>query len=182
MEREWARMSGLGWIGKNGCLIQPRKGSWFFLSEIILDIDLPPDPPETADLCGSCNRCVRACPTGALLGNGLLDARRCISYLTIEIKANQEKPTDLSWDDWFFGCDICQDVCPWNRQPLSRQMEDLKPRAELLKLREMLDIQSAPGDELSGLIQGTPLNRAGSEKLLKNFHWIQPDAHQKEPG
>jgi epoxyqueuosine reductase len=114
LERDLAMRAGLGWIGKNTCLINPQSGSYFLLAEILLGLDLPPDPPFTGDRCGSCARCIDACPTACILPDRTIDAGRCISYLTIENKA--EIPEDLRplMGDWLFGCDICQMVCPWN--------------------------------------------------------------------
>lgn len=114
LERELAMRAGLGWIGKNSCLINPQRGSYFFLSEVLLGIDLPPDEPFVTDQCGTCTRCIEACPTHCILPDRTLEARRCISYLTIENKA--EIPVDLRplTGAWTFGCDICQLVCPWN--------------------------------------------------------------------
>jgi epoxyqueuosine reductase len=115
LERELAQRAGLGWIGKNTCLIHPRLGSYFLLAEVMLGVDLEPDPPFTDDRCGTCTRCIQACPTGCILPDRTLDAERCISYLTIENKGSI--PADLRplMGRWVFGCDICQLVCPWNR-------------------------------------------------------------------
>jgi epoxyqueuosine reductase len=115
LERDLAQRAGIGWIGKNTCLINPSQGSYFLLSEILLDLDLEPDPPLTTDHCGTCTRCIEACPTDCILPDRTLDARRCISYLTIELK--EDIPVELreKIGDWVFGCDICQAVCPWNR-------------------------------------------------------------------
>ena len=114
LERDLAQRAGIGWIGKNTCLINPKQGSYFLLSEIFLDLALEPDPPFITDHCGTCTRCIEACPTDCILPNRTLDARRCISYLTIELK--DDIPTELreKMGDWVFGCDICQMVCPWN--------------------------------------------------------------------
>jgi len=115
LERDLAQRSGIGWIGKNTCLINPKQGSYFLLSEIFLDLALEPDAPFITDHCGTCTRCIEACPTDCILPNRTLDATRCISYLTIELK--EDIPTQLreKIGDWAFGCDICQMVCPWNR-------------------------------------------------------------------
>jgi epoxyqueuosine reductase len=115
LERDLAQRAGIGWIGRNTCLIHPKHGSYFFLSEILLDLILQPDPPFVTDHCGTCRRCIEACPTDCILPDRTIDARRCISYLTIELK--DDIPIDLreKIGDWVFGCDICQMVCPWNR-------------------------------------------------------------------
>jgi epoxyqueuosine reductase len=115
LERDLAQRAGIGWIGKNTCLINPKQGSYFLLSEIFLDLDLEPDPPFITDHCGTCTRCITACPTQCILPNRTLDATRCISYLTIELK--DDIPIELrdKMGEWVFGCDICQMVCPWNR-------------------------------------------------------------------
>jgi len=115
LERDLAQRAGLGWIGKNTCLIHPKQGSYFLISEILLDLELEPDPPFATDHCGTCTRCIQACPTDCILPNRTIDAARCISYLTIELK--DDIPVELrgKMGDWIFGCDICQMVCPWNR-------------------------------------------------------------------
>ena len=115
LERDLAQRAGIGWIGKNTCLINPKQGSYFLLSEIFLDLALEPDPPFTTDHCGTCTRCIQACPTDCILPDRTLDATRCISYLTIELK--NDIPIELreKIGNWVFGCDICQNVCPWNR-------------------------------------------------------------------
>ncbi len=115
LERDLAQRAGIGWIGKNTCLINPKQGSYFLLSEILLNLALEPDIPFVTDHCGTCRRCIEACPTDCILPDRTIDARRCISYLTIELK--DEVPAELreKIGDWVFGCDICQMVCPWNR-------------------------------------------------------------------
>lgn len=115
LERDLAQRAGIGWIGKNSCLINPKQGSYFFISEIFLDLELEPDAPFVTDHCGTCTRCITACPTDCILPNRTLDATRCISYLTIELK--DDIPVELreKIGNWVFGCDICQMVCPWNR-------------------------------------------------------------------
>jgi len=115
LERDLALRAGLGWIGKNTCLIAPGIGSYIFLAELLLDIEIPPDQPFEADRCGSCTRCIQACPTHCILPNRTLVASRCISYLTIELKSEIPEPLRRLMDNWIFGCDVCQTVCPWNR-------------------------------------------------------------------
>jgi epoxyqueuosine reductase len=114
LEREIAQRAGLGWIGKNTCLINPQAGSYFLLAEILLGIELPPDEPFTSDHCGSCRRCIEACPTNCILPNRTIDANRCISYLTIEEKGHIPLELRPLIGNWVFGCDVCQQVCPWN--------------------------------------------------------------------
>lgn len=127
MERELAVRAGIGWQGKNTCVISPRIGSWIFLAEILTDLELPFDTPEP-DHCGSCTRCLEACPTGALFAPYQMDATRCISYLTIERKDPIEEAFQDKIDGWIFGCDICQEVCPFNRKAPSSQDPYVRPR------------------------------------------------------
>lgn len=115
LERDLAQRAGLGWIGKNTCLINPRQGSYFLLAEILLDLQLEPDAALTTDHCGKCTRCIQACPTKCILGDRTIDAGRCISYLTIELKDGIPRGLRSLMGDWIFGCDVCQIVCPWNR-------------------------------------------------------------------
>ena len=115
LERDLAQRAGIGWIGKNTCLIHPRHGSYFLLSEIFLDLELEPDAPFITDHCGTCTRCIEACPTDCILPDRIIDATRCISYLTIELKDDIPLELREKTGDWVFGCDICQQVCPWNR-------------------------------------------------------------------
>ena len=114
MEREWAQRAGIGWIGKNTNLITKEFGSWVFLGELIINYELKYDPPFKEDLCGTCNLCIDDCPTDAIVEPYSLDARKCISYVTIEHRGDFEKENSIDLNEWIFGCDICQDVCPWN--------------------------------------------------------------------
>ena len=115
MERNWAQKSGLGWLGKNTLLISKQKGSFFFLAEIILDLELQYDAEFKTDHCGSCTKCIDACPTQAILPGSTIDGSKCISYFTIELKDEIPRAFKGKFEDWMFGCDICQDVCPWNQ-------------------------------------------------------------------
>ncbi len=132
MERQWAEKSGLGWIGKNTLLINKDRGSFFFLAELIIDLELESDGP-IKDYCGTCTRCVDACPTDAITPYQL-DASKCISYLTIELKDNIPTEFKNQMEGWAFGCDICQDVCPWNRFSKAHQEEAFQPKKELEEL------------------------------------------------
>ncbi len=131
LERELAQRAGLGWIGKNTCLIHPQKGSFFLLAEILLGLELVPDTAFTADRCGTCTRCLDACPTGCIQPDRTLDARRCLAYLTIELKGAIPPELRPSLGEWVFGCDICQQVCPWNARfsnpQTTRENVDLLP-------------------------------------------------------
>jgi epoxyqueuosine reductase len=131
MERQWAKKAGLGWLGKNSLLLNREMGSFFFLAELIIDLEVEPDLPLAKDYCGTCTACVEACPTDAIVQAGVIDGSRCISYLTIELK--DAIPTEFSgkMDNWAFGCDICQDVCPWNRFSRPHQEPQFHPNPEL---------------------------------------------------
>lgn len=166
LERDLAQRAGLGWIGKNTCLIHPRLGSYFFLAEIFLGIELRVDQPFVYDRCGACTRCLDACPTGCILPDRTIDSRRCISYLTIELK--EEIPVDLRSNigGWVFGCDICQQVCPWNRRvsasggagdPLALSVSDLA--------REL----SLSPEEFNRKYRGRPMKRAKRRGYLRNI-------------
>ena len=131
-ERAWAKISGLGWIGKNSLLINKNMGSYFFLAEIVCDLDLEYDS-IVSDHCGTCSKCIDACPTNAITEAQVIDANRCISYLTIENKDDIPKELSQSFNDYIFGCDICQDVCPWNRFSKPHNEKELLPKEELNK-------------------------------------------------
>lgn len=135
MERVWAEKSGIGWIGKNGLLITKKSGSFYFIGEIILDLECEPDGP-IKDYCGTCTACIDACPTEAILPNKTLEANKCISYLTIELKNDIPKQFHGKLDDWIFGCDICQDVCPWNRFSEPHHEKLFNPKEEILNMNK----------------------------------------------
>ena len=132
LERAWAKKSGLGWVGKNTNLISKKVGSFFFLAEIILDLDLVYDS-EVTDHCGSCTACIDSCPTDAIYEPYKLDATKCISYLTIELKDKISNEFKGQLNDWIFGCDICQDVCPWNKFSINHEEPLFNPRSEILE-------------------------------------------------
>jgi epoxyqueuosine reductase len=164
LERDLAQRAGIGWIGKNTCLIHPKQGSYFFISEIFLDLALEPDSPFVTDHCGTCTRCIAACPTNCILPNRTIDATRCISYLTIELK--DDIPIELreKMGDWVFGCDICQMVCPWNRfasegDPIFSDKEPL-PSPEDLTLTPQT---------FNARFKRTPITRAKRRGYLRNI-------------
>ena len=168
LERDLGQQAGLGWIGKNTCLISPRLGSYLLLSEILLDLELEPDAPVTTDHCGSCTRCIEACPTDCILPDRTLDARRCISYLTIELRGSI--PTDLRPEigNWIFGCDICQMVCPWNRfsPPQGDQAFSDQSRVAGPLLKDELALSP---DEFKLRFQRSPIRRAKAPGYLRNL-------------
>jgi len=168
LERELAQRAGLGWIGKNTCLISPEYGSYFFLAEVLLDLPLEPDQPIKTDHCGECTLCIEACPTNCILPDRTLDASRCISYLTIELKGTIPLELRQLTDDWIFGCDICQQVCPWNlrfAEPTADQA--FQARAFLNEPTPRDFLQLTPQDYRTALSK-SPLKRAKRSGLLRN--------------
>ena len=172
LERDWAKRSGLGWIGKNTLLINPKKGSYFFLAELILDLEIIPDGP-IRNHCGTCRRCIDACPTDAISEKGyVMDGSRCISYLTIELKERIPEEFRQKMDQWMFGCDICQQVCPWNRfaqdhdEPLFEARSDLleKSKQEWLELTE---------DVFRDLFRKSAVKRTKYSGLKRNIAFLQ---------
>lgn len=168
-ERVYAQYAGLGWIGKNTCLINEDLGSWIFLAEIICSLPLEPDSPPL-EQCGSCARCLEACPTGALVDPGVLDATRCLSYLTIELKGAIPEELRTAIGHHAYGCDICQEVCPWNIAPGIGKSPDheWQPRPGLDDAR-LLDLWNRPDDELRSLLKGSAMKRAGVKRLRRNI-------------
>jgi epoxyqueuosine reductase len=162
LERELAQRAGLGWIGKNTCLIHPRQGSYLLLAEALLDLELEPDAPFTADHCGTCTRCLDACPTSCILPDRTIDARRCISYLTIEVKGAIEPELRPAVGNWLFGCDICQQVCPWN-------VRFAPPQAIPSTHGGPVDAHDVlEGEGLMEQLRGSALHRAGRTGLTRN--------------
>jgi len=166
LERGWAERAGLGWIGKHSGLLSEGLGSWFVLGEVLLDRELAPDPPLTREHCGTCRRCLDACPTGAIVAPYQLDARLCISYLTIELRGPIPIELRASVGDWIFGCDVCQDVCPWNRFAPPAREARLHGRAlEDWTLVRFLSLDETGFDRL---FAGSPIRRAQRMGFLRN--------------
>lgn len=173
LERTWAQRSGLGWIGKNGNLITKTGGSFFFIATLITDLDLVPDDPYAKDYCGSCNRCVEACPTGAILPDKTINGSHCISYFTIELK-DQLIPDQWKekFENWLFGCDTCQDVCPWNRFSKPNQQAGLTPLPEILNFTTG-DWESLTEENFRALFRHSPLKRTKWEGIKRNLKFIK---------
>lgn len=170
MERQWAEKSGLGWLGKNTLLITKSQGSFFFLAELIIDLDLEPDGP-IKDYCGTCTRCIDACPTGAITAYEL-DASKCVSYLTIELKEGIPEEFKGKMENWAFGCDICQDVCPWNRFSKPHQEEAFLPSKELLELFNN-NWQDLTEEVFSQVFRKSAVKRTKLEGLKRNLQFLK---------
>ena len=168
LERDFAKIAGLGWFGKNTMLINKHAGSWLFLGALLTDVELEPDSPHNTSHCGTCTRCLDACPTDAFAAPYVLDARKCISYLTIELR-DQPIPMQLreGMQDWIFGCDICQEVCPWNRKATDTAIPEFQPVDDLspLDLKWLLSLTEA---EFRERFRRTPFDRPGRSGLLRN--------------
>ena len=167
LERDFARLAGLGWIGKNTCLIDRKAGSFTVLGSLLVDVELAYDRPIEANHCGTCTRCLDACPTDAFDGPYQLDARKCISYWTIEHKGAIPDGPARSLEGWAFGCDICQDVCPWNRKAPAGREPMLEPRAELVN-PDLIDWLAADPAAFARSLEGTALARSKRTGLLRN--------------
>lgn len=174
LERDWAKRSGLGWVGKNTLLLSPVKGSWFFLGEIILDLELSYDLP-IKDHCGTCTRCIEACPTEAISPQGyVMDGSKCISYLTIELKETIPESFKGKMENWAFGCDICQQVCPWNRFSTPHREAAFQADKNLLDLSAE-DWQQMDPQQFEKFFSHTPVKRAGYEGLKRNLQFLKPN-------
>ncbi len=175
LERTWALRTGAGWIGKNGNLINKQTGSFYFIATLIVDLPLFYDDPFAKDFCGTCRKCVDACPTDAILDNKVVDGSKCISYFTIELK-DALIPSEMKgkFDDWLFGCDVCQDVCPWNRFS--------NPTAEIAftPIPEILNLSTKEWEEMgeqafAGIFKESPLKRTKYAGIQRNLKFINPD-------
>ena len=175
LERTWAQKSGLGWVGKNGNLINKQSGSFYFIATLITDLELEYDDPFAKDYCGTCTKCIDACPTDAILPGKIIDGSRCISYFTIELK-EMLIPDNMKgqFDNWAFGCDTCQDVCPWNRFSKPHQEPAFQPIPAILDLstQDWLDMTA---ESFKQLFRDSPLKRAKYEGIQRNLRFIQQD-------
>ena len=169
LERDLAQRAGLGWIGKNTCLIHPEKGSYFLLAEVLLGIDLEPDAPFVPDLCGTCTRCLDACPTACILPDRTIDARQCISYLTIELKSEVPAEMRSQTKEWVFGCDICQQVCPWNQRFAAPNGDPAFAARPGVPQPDLLEELSLSPQDFRAKFKGSPVKRAKRRGYLRNI-------------
>lgn len=173
LERRWAQKSGLGWIGKNANLITKSSGSFYFLATLIVDLELDYDDPYAKDFCGTCTRCLDACPTQAIVSPSVIDANKCISYLTIELK-DELIPNELAgtFQNWMFGCDVCQDVCPWNRFSTPNTEESFTPIPEILNFTTG-DWEQLDEDFFKVLLKHSPIKRSKWKGVQRNLQFIK---------
>ena len=173
MDKAWAQKSGLGWMGKNTNIIHPKAGSFFFIAELILDLELEPDGP-IKDYCGTCTACIDACPTEAIVQPYVVDGSKCISYLTIELKdAILPEVFRSQMDNWMFGCDVCQDVCPWNRFSKPHSTPAFLPNDQLLQLSKA-DWQDLTEEVFRELFRNSAVKRTKFEGLKRNIGFLKP--------
>lgn len=172
LERDWARRAGIGWVGKNTLLIHPRAGSWFFLAELILDLELIYDQP-IKDYCGTCTRCIQACPTQAIAPQGyVVDGSKCISYFTIELKDALPEPYRGKFENWMFGCDICQEVCPWNRFATTHAEPAFEPHPDLLEMTQS-DWIDLSEEVFQTVFKRSAVKRTKFSGLKRNIAFLQ---------
>ncbi|MBA2745857.1 MAG: tRNA epoxyqueuosine(34) reductase QueG, partial [Flavisolibacter sp.] len=172
LERSWAQKSGLGWIGKNGNLINKNSGSFFFIATLITDLELEYDDPFAKDYCGSCRRCIDACPTNAIQENRVVNGSQCISYFTIELK-EEIIPEEVKgkFDNWMFGCDICQDVCPWNRFSKQHEEPAFQPIPQLFEFstKEWKELSE---EMFKNIFKHSPLSRSKHKGIQRNINFL----------
>jgi len=171
MEKAWASRSGLGWIGKNTNLISKKTGSFFFIAEVIIDLELEYDSPTT-DHCGSCTKCIDACPTEALIAPYQIDGSKCISYLTIELKDQIPNEFKYKMDNWAFGCDICQAVCPWNRFANEHEEESFSPKEELLEMTKN-EWSEITEEVFENLFKNSAIKRTKLNGIKRNIKFLK---------
>ncbi len=177
MDRAWAKNSGLGWIGKHSLLLTKGAGSYYFIGELILDLELTPDGPVT-DHCGSCTRCLDACPTEAILPHGVVDATKCISYLTIEYRDEIDASFGPNMENWAFGCDICQEVCPWNRFARPHQEEAFQPKEGFLEMKAE-EWHEITEEVFQRIFKKSAVKRAKYKGFTRNLKFLRD--HQSAP-
>lgn len=172
MERQWAKKAGIGWTGKNSLLLNKTRGSFFFLAELIIDLEAAPDLPATQDYCGTCTRCIDACPTDAIVQPGVVDGSRCISYFTIELKEELPVSVKGKFENWIFGCDICQDVCPWNRFSKPHSEPEFIPHPELQQIKKE-DWEEITAETFAKVFQKSAVKRTKLEGLRRNIRFLK---------
>lgn len=172
LERTWAVKSGAGWIGRNGNLINKQTGSFYFIATLIVDIELEYDDPLAKDFCGSCRKCIDACPTDAIGNNKVIDGSKCISYFTIELKdALIPEQMKGKFDNWLFGCDVCQDICPWNRFSKAHSEPAFSPIPEILNLGTR-EWETLSEEAFARIFKGSPIKRAKYKGIKRNLSFI----------
>lgn len=172
LERAWAERAGLGWNGKHSLLIEKQKGSFFFLAELIIDLELEYDAPTKTDHCGECTRCIDACPTEAILPNNVIDSNKCISHLTIELKDSIPNQFKNDMENWMFGCDICQDVCPWNRFSKPHNEPLFAPKEALLNFNKK-DWEEITEETFGKIFQKSAVKRTKYSGLKRNIAFLK---------
>jgi epoxyqueuosine reductase len=177
MEKELAQLAGVGWVGKNTCLINERIGSWVLLGEVITTLELPADEPAV-DRCGTCRRCIDACPTGAITGPYQLDARKCISYLTIEHREEISEELQGQMGEWLYGCDICQDVCPWNKRAPVATMPELRPRFASGTI-DVCEVLGWSAEDYRRELKGSAMKRVKLPVLQRNARIVEKNLKER---
>ena len=173
LDKAWAAKSGLGWVGKHTLLLTQQRGSFYFVAELIVDLELEYDLPTT-DHCGTCTKCIDACPTQAITEPYVVDGSKCISYLTIELKDNIPSEFKGQYEDWIFGCDICQDVCPWNRFSKTHNEPLFNPHPELLSMTKK-DWEEITEDVFKDIFQKSAVKRTKLEGLKRNIQFLRKE-------
>ncbi|MFN7013604.1 MAG: tRNA epoxyqueuosine(34) reductase QueG [Bacteroidia bacterium] len=172
MDKVWAKKSGLGWMGKNSNLINKQQGSFFFIGEIILDLELPEDGP-IKDYCGTCTRCIDACPTNAIVEPYVVDGSKCISYFTIELKKEIPNEVKGKFENWVFGCDICQDVCPWNNFSKPHNEPRFEPALSLMEMTKK-DFENLTEETFNRVFKKSAVKRTKFNGLKRNIQFLKP--------
>jgi epoxyqueuosine reductase len=174
LERSWAQRSGLGWIGRNGNLITRQGGSFFFIATLIVDVELNYDDPFAKDFCGSCKKCIESCPTEAIMPDKTINGSQCISYFTIELK-DEIIPEAMKgkFQNWMFGCDVCQDVCPWNRFSKPHKEKSFQPLPEILNFTTR-EWEALSEEAFKKIFKGSPVSRAKYKGIQRNIKFLKP--------